>query len=155
MTSSINTSTNTLTEVSTHSISERKAPPHWHVVASHALVTPAVLRHHYNGSGTKEDPHVVEFIPNDPRDPMNFSMVKKWSITLLVAVATLAVAFVSSAYTGGISQIIQQFGASEEVVTLGVSVFVFGVSASKSAKSDCLLTGIPVCHWSSSMGTSF
>ena len=152
---SSDTSSNTLTEVGTHSISERRAPSHWHVVASHALVTPAVLRHHYNGSGTKEDPYVVEFIPNDPRDPMNFSMIKKWSITLLVAVATLAVAFVSSAYTGGISQIIQQFGASGEVVTLGVSVFVLGVSTSKSAKSDCLLTGVPVCHWSSPMGASF
>ena len=127
MTASSDTSSNTLTEVDTPSVSKRNAPPHWHVVASHALVTPAVLHHHYNGSGTKEDPFVVEFTPNDPRDPMNFSMVKKWSITLLVAVATLAVAFVSSAYTGGITQITQQFGASEEVVTLGVSLFVLGV----------------------------
>ena len=57
---------------------------------------------------------------------MGFSMVKKWSITLLVAIATLAVAFVSSAYTGGINQIIEQFGTSDEIVTLGVSLFVLG-----------------------------
>ncbi len=133
MTASSDTSSHTLTEVDTQSISRAKFPPHWHVVASHALVTPAVLHHHYNGSGTKEDPYVVEFIPNDPRDPMNFSMGKKWAITLLVAVATLAVSFVSSAYTGGVNQIIQEFGASQEVVTLGVSLFVLGVSIAKSA----------------------
>lgn len=78
---------------------------------------------------------MLGFIPNDPRDPMGFSMVKKWSITLLVAVATLAVSFVSSAYTGGINQIIQQFGASEEAVILGVSLFVLGVNINKSGSS--------------------
>jgi hypothetical protein len=135
MTASSDTSSHTLPDVDTKSVSKEKAPPHWHVVASQALVTPAVLHYHYNGSGTKEDPYVVGFIPNDPRDPMGFSMVKKWSITLLVAVATLAVSFVSSAYTGGINQIIQQFGASEEAVTLGVSLFVLGVSITKSGSS--------------------
>lgn len=101
-------------------------PPHWRIVTSHSLVTSAVLKHQYDGAGTEEDPYVVDFIPNDPRNPMGFSMLKKWSITLLVAFATLAVAFVSSAYTGGFEQIIRQFGASQEVVTLGVSLFVLG-----------------------------
>lgn len=57
---------------------------------------------------------------------MGFPLWKKWTITLLVAFATLAVSFVSSAFTGGIQQIIEEFGASEEVVTLGVSLFVLG-----------------------------
>lgn len=43
----------------------------------------------------------IEFIPNDPRNPMEFSLAKKWTLTVLLAVATLAVVFVSSAYTGG------------------------------------------------------
>jgi multidrug resistance protein len=38
----------------------------------------------------------------------------------------LAVAFVSSAYTGGIDQIIRGFEIGEEVATLGVSLFVLG-----------------------------
>lgn len=57
---------------------------------------------------------------------MLWSEVKKWSITMTVAVATLAVAFVSSAYSGGIDQIISQLGASQEVATLGLSLFVLG-----------------------------
>lgn len=58
---------------------------------------------------------------------MGFAMWKKWAITLLVAFATLAVAFVSSAYTGGVNQIISGFDTSDEVVVLGVSLFVLGV----------------------------
>ena len=40
--------------------------------------------------------------------------------------SVLAVAFASSAYTGGIEQVIIKFHASTEVVTLGVSLFVLG-----------------------------
>jgi Major Facilitator Superfamily len=101
-------------------------PHHFRLVFSHALVTPAVLHHKYEGSGTEEDPYVVDFIENDPRNPMTFSAVKKWSLTMIVAFATLAVAFVSSAYSGAVEQIIIEFGASQEVVTLGISLFVLG-----------------------------
>ena len=91
-------------------------------------MTPEVLNHRYAGSGTEDDPYVVEFIPHDPRDPMSFGQVKKWTITILVAIATLAVAFVSSAYSGGTRQIIEEFQCSTEVATLGISLFVLGVS---------------------------
>ena len=57
---------------------------------------------------------------------MLYSEVKKWSITALVAIATLAVAFVSSAYSGGARQIIVEFGCSQEIFTLGISLFVLG-----------------------------
>ena len=109
------TSSQTLTEAETTA----KAS-HWDIVTSHSLVTQAVLCHAYAGSGTEEDPYAVEFIPNDPRNPMGFSMFKKWSLTLMVAFATLAVAFVSSAYSGGVEQIIAQFHVGDEVVTLGI-----------------------------------
>ncbi|RMZ88040.1 hypothetical protein DV736_g4740, partial [Chaetothyriales sp. CBS 134916] len=99
---------------------------HWHLVISQSLVTDAVLNHEYKGSGTDEDPYVVEFIPNDPRDPMNFPQWKKWLIVLDVAIATLAVAFVSTAYTGSVKQVMEEFHTSTEVAILGVSLFVLG-----------------------------
>lgn len=40
--------------------------------------------------------------------------------------ATLAVSFVSSAYSGGVKEIIETFNVGSEVVTLGVSLFVLG-----------------------------
>lgn len=99
---------------------------HWRLLIDRPLVTDAVRNHKYNGSGTEDEPYVVEFLPNDPRNPVNFSVLKKWTITVIVAIATLAVAFCSSAYTGGIREILIQFRCSQEVATLGVSLFVLG-----------------------------
>ncbi|KAI9713890.1 MAG: hypothetical protein M1820_000620 [Bogoriella megaspora] len=100
--------------------------PHWRLVFDQGLVTPEVQKWQYDGEGTEESPYVVTWIDNDPRNPMLFSKVKKWTLTMLVAVATLAVAFVSSAYSGGVQQIIQEFHCSQEVVILGISLFVLG-----------------------------
>jgi multidrug resistance protein len=99
---------------------------HFQILRSHSLVTPEVLHYHYKGFGTEEDPYIAEFIPHDPRNPMLFSMWKKWSITLMVAFATLAVAFASSAYSAAIPQVIAEFHCSTEVATLGTSLFVLG-----------------------------
>ncbi|KAL8945257.1 MAG: hypothetical protein Q9211_000216 [Gyalolechia sp. 1 TL-2023] len=121
-------SSGTLTEP--ESSRKSKPPPYFHIVASHvpnsSLVTSEVRSHHYFGAGTEDDPYVVDFLPDDPRNPMGFSMVRKWTITLLVAVVTLAVAFCSSAYSGGIAQIVREFHTSQEVAVLGLAVFVFG-----------------------------
>ena len=115
-----------MTDVDETSLTKITKPTHWQLVSSHALLAPAVINHRYNGSGTEDDPYRVEFIANDPRDPMGFAMWKKWAITLLVAFATLAVSFVSSAYTGGVHQIIQDLHTSDGIVVLGVSLFVLG-----------------------------
>ncbi|KAL8824766.1 MAG: hypothetical protein Q9191_004830 [Dirinaria sp. TL-2023a] len=126
-TATSDSSSHTLTEVPTHATNyTTKSAGLLKVVASHAFVTPKVLNHNYAGSGTDDDPFVVEFLPNDPRDPLNFSNFKKWSITLLVAFATLAVSFVSSAYSGSVKEILEDFHSSDEVVTLGISLFVVG-----------------------------
>ncbi|RSM03348.1 hypothetical protein CEP52_007450 [Fusarium oligoseptatum] len=82
--------------------------------------------HNYAGQGTESNPFLVKFLPNDPQDAMTFAPWRKWMITILQAIATLAVTFVSSAYTGGIREIIRAFEVSQEVATLGVSLFVLG-----------------------------
>lgn len=96
------------------------------MVLDQQVVTPEIVNWHYEGSGTDEDPYIVKWIDDDPRNPMLFKTWQKWALTQMVAIATLAVAFVSSAYTGGLDQVIMEFNASEEVVTLGVSLFVLG-----------------------------
>ena len=95
-------------------------------VIDQAGVTPEVEKWDYRGSGTDDDPFIVTWIENDPRNPMLYSPVKKWSLTMMVAFATLAVAFVSSAYSGGSEQILKEFQTSEEVFILGTSIFVLG-----------------------------
>jgi multidrug resistance protein len=100
--------------------------PYWRKVFDQAGVTDEVLNHPYAGSGTEKDPYLVQWIPNDPRNPMLFTTFTKWFITIVLAIATLAVSLVSSAYTGGIAEIIVEFEISQEVATLGVSLFVLG-----------------------------
>lgn len=91
-----------------------------------AGVTQAVLDHKYAGDGTTDSPYLVEFIPSDSRNPMTFSRSKKWSITLVQAGATLSAAFASSAYSGGVGDVVRDFKVSQEVAILGVSLFVLG-----------------------------
>ncbi|KAJ5385448.1 Major facilitator superfamily domain general substrate transporter [Penicillium concentricum] len=100
--------------------------PFWRLIFDQGVVTQEIIDHPYPGSGTEEDPYAVTWIPNDPRNPMNFSEVRKWTLTMLVAIATLAVSLVSSAYTGGLREIIMEFNIGQEVATLGVSLFVLG-----------------------------
>ena len=75
--------------------------PHFRQVLDQAGITPEVQKWDWEGAGTEEDPYVVTWIDHDPRNPMLYSVTKKWSLTMMVAFATLAVAFVSSGYSGG------------------------------------------------------
>ncbi|KAJ5993946.1 hypothetical protein N7451_009670 [Penicillium sp. IBT 35674x] len=100
--------------------------PFWRLIFDQKVITEEVARYPYAGSGTEDDPYAVVWIPNDPRNPMNFRSIKKWAITVLVSFVTLAVALVSSAYSGGMSQIVETFGVEEEIAILGVSLFVLG-----------------------------
>lgn len=96
------------------------------IVRDQGVVTPDIINHHYIGSGTEKDPFIVEWITDDPRNPIEFPQWLKWVLVQIVAIATLAVAFVSSAYSGGIPEIQVDFGSSREVNTLGISLFVLG-----------------------------
>ncbi len=99
---------------------------HWQLLLRPDGVTSQALHHHYPGHGTAESPYVVDFLAKDPFNPMQFSGGRKWLITVLLATATLAVAFVSTAYSGGAVGVMKEFHVSSEVSILGVSLFVLG-----------------------------
>jgi hypothetical protein len=67
----------------------QKQASHWELVWDQTHVTPEVVNWPYKGSGTEEDPYVVEYIENDRRNPMLFPQWKKWMITILVAFVSL------------------------------------------------------------------
>jgi multidrug resistance protein len=115
-----------INDVESQKVTAPEKVSHWRLVRDHSLITQAVLNYPYRGSGTERDPYLVEFIPHDPRNPMTFPHWKKWGITIIMAIATLAVAFVSTAYSGGVKDILIEFKASQEVITLGISLFVLG-----------------------------
>lgn len=100
--------------------------PHWKLVLDQTLITPEVANWRYKGSGTENNPFVLEYIKNDPRDPLNLPTWKKWVSTSIAGFSILAVAFASSAFTGGIPGVIEEFNISSEVSTLGISLYVLG-----------------------------
>lgn len=99
---------------------------HFKLLLDQGGVTPEVVAWRWAGKGTEEDPFLVDYMDNDPKNPMKFSRVKRWSILMVQAVAVLAVAFVSTAYSGGVVEIIREFKVDTIIAILGVSLFVTG-----------------------------
>lgn len=69
--------------------------------------------------------------PNDPENPMNFSLAKKWSITMITALLTFCVSFASSIFSTATFATADEFGVSPEVMILGVSLYVLGFACGK------------------------
>ncbi|KAH4199349.1 hypothetical protein HBI95_178470 [Parastagonospora nodorum] len=106
--------------------SGREGISHWKMIFDQGVTTKEIEEYDYEGEGTEDDPYVVEWIENDPRNPITWAKTKKWIIAIAVANSVLVVSFCSSAFSGGIQQIMMEFKVSQEIVTLGVSLFVLG-----------------------------
>ncbi|KAI5481453.1 20S proteasome subunit beta 7 [Pseudohyphozyma bogoriensis] len=78
------------------------------------------------GSGTEDDPFIVEFFEGDLENPLAWSDAFKWTLTAVVAVYTFCVALASSAYSGAGVSIIETFKVSNTIYILGISLFVLG-----------------------------
>jgi len=73
------------------------------LVRDQARVSPDVLAHRYEGSGTTDDPYLVTWVPEDAGNPLNWSSSFKWFVTMTVAMTCFATAFASSAFSGSFS----------------------------------------------------
>jgi len=107
--------------------------PRRSLMLDHGILDPHTLAHQFPGSGTDQDPYIVGWTANDPRNPLLFKDRRKWLWTLLVALANMAVALANmavalatSAYTAPSKDLIRDFGISQEVFELGLSLFVLG-----------------------------
>lgn len=85
-----------------------------------------ILAYPYKGSGTDQDPFVIDWLPTDPEDPQRWPNTLKWLQIIVSSFATLAVALSSSAYGGGVVSLTQEFGKSSLFWTAGISFFVLG-----------------------------
>ena len=102
--------------------------PHYRLVLSQTLLTDDVVQHAYSGSGTATDPCIVDWIPDDARNPMNMAKGMKWTITVIMALGTLSVTFSSTAFSGALPQIQEDLHTSLELSVLSISLFVLGFS---------------------------
>ncbi|KAK8093593.1 major facilitator superfamily domain-containing protein [Apiospora hydei] len=77
----------------------------------------------------EKDPFEVSFEgDHDPYCPRSMSLMRKWTIVLIVGLGSLCLTCVSSIYTTTYSQMNPEFGISTIVGTLGLSTFVLGIA---------------------------
>lgn len=74
------------------------------------------------------DPEIefVTFVKNDPENPHNWSMLRKWTYTFIYAWAVISAAYGSSSLAGGLPLITEKYHVSDEVAALTVSLMVVG-----------------------------
>jgi len=71
---------------------------------------------------------LVEFEgPDDPENPKNFSKITKVLIVILTSACTFCVSFASSIFSTCTEVTAAEFRVSEEVMILGVSLYVLGL----------------------------
>lgn len=80
----------------------------------------------------------IDFAEGDPANPLNFSPRRKWFITVLAVMMTILVAFSAGSYSCVIPNLMDEFGVSMEVATLGISLYPLGC---KSPRTSVLLRG--------------
>lgn len=62
--------------------------------------------------------------PDDPENPHNFTRLRKWLITINMGVMAFCATFASSVFSTATVATASQFKMSQEVMTLGTSLFV-------------------------------
>ncbi|KAK1986236.1 major facilitator superfamily transporter [Colletotrichum cereale] len=70
--------------------------------------------------------HLVEFLPNDPENPRNWSDLKKVLVSFQLCLLIVVVYAGASIYTVGTEGVQARFGVSDTVALLGLTVFVLG-----------------------------
>ncbi|KAJ7170244.1 major facilitator superfamily domain-containing protein, partial [Mycena crocata] len=80
----------------------------------------------YPGSGTLQDPFVLDWDAQDAENPFNFNNCKKWLIIAQLAFCTWTVSFSSSVYSGGLATMARDLRISDNVAISGLSLYVLG-----------------------------
>ncbi|KAJ5511749.1 Major facilitator superfamily domain general substrate transporter [Penicillium expansum] len=101
-------------------------PSYIKLVLDQTLITGQVRDYSYPGSGTTEDPYMVDWLPDDPKNGFNLPPSVKWTIVLICAFSTLACSLSSTVFAGAIIQIEDFFHVKDEIAILSVSLYVLG-----------------------------
>jgi hypothetical protein len=76
-----------------------------------------------------KDPNLIEWDgPDDPGNPMNFSVSKKWVLTGVMGSLTWIITFASSVFSTATLVVAEEYNVSTEVAVLGTSLFVAGLA---------------------------
>lgn len=76
---------------------------------------------------SERDPNIVTWYgPHDPANPRNWSLVKKCFVTGELCFLTFAIYIGSAIFSPGYESLMQEFGVSHTIATLGLTLFVLG-----------------------------
>jgi DHA1 family multidrug resistance protein-like MFS transporter len=76
--------------------------------------------------------HLVDWDgPNDPNNPQNWSKGYKWWIYMVLSGMTFVVSFASSVWSTTVIVTAEEFGVSQEVMILGITLYVVGFALGK------------------------
>lgn len=71
---------------------------------------------------------IAAFAPGDPANPRNWPEWRKWAIVLILIPVDFNVSWGASGYSPALKKFITDFDVSQEVGTLGLSMFVLGLA---------------------------
>lgn len=80
----------------------------------------------YPGTGTEDDPYLVDWLPGERANPYNWRTSYRWAVTAVVAMSCLCISFASSSYSAAIPEIATKYHVSNTVSILGLSLYVVG-----------------------------
>jgi hypothetical protein len=96
-----------------------------------------MLRTVRSAAGKDEEYELVTFTIDDPENPKNWSKAMKWWCTMVVAITCFVVAFNSAVITANLEGVSEEFGVSEEVALLTITLFVVGFGVGPMAFAPC------------------
>ncbi|KAL9070950.1 MAG: hypothetical protein Q9157_005644 [Trypethelium eluteriae] len=73
-----------------------------------------------------QDYELIDWLPNDPANPRNWSIGKKFFVTFEICFLTMSVYIGSAIYTAGLEYVILEYHVSETAALLGLTLFVIG-----------------------------
>ncbi len=82
-----------------------------------------------NGSSPQDAKaeYLIEYDgPDDPLNPQNLPVWKKWTFAFILGLITLSTTFASSVFSTATQATAHEFGVSNEVMTLGTALFILG-----------------------------
>ncbi|THW69345.1 MFS general substrate transporter [Aureobasidium pullulans] len=74
--------------------------------------------------GTREI--FITFSHDDKDNPRNYSKAKKWYITCFASSLNVLTCLCAGGYSSGVEQLVDEFGVSAEVGTVGLSMYILG-----------------------------
>ena len=77
--------------------------------------------------------------PNDPENPRNFTLKRRTFSTISIIFLAFVSTFGASVYSAGIKGVIEEYGVSEELAILPLSLYTLGLALGP-------LIGAPLCE---------